>query len=751
MSFDSNIHKNDLFIEKHVGGNLDDTIDEYKNQQKIINKNTHNYINSLNEDNKNKRDKNIKSQQKEKYNKNYRINNVPTIVNDTNISNPIIYPTKFDPHFEYLNDKNLNPINNQVVLDKTYVNIDSANRTITTTSTINSFITLINNPLLFENNSSIMKILVNNSNKDFIQGDKISLTGFDFYNINYKNMKFYFKNNSKQVVLDINPNFDITIPYYNIMIKIENVTNNGLNYFKNIPLNIINTIAQVTSVNENGDIKLTFNMPITFYTENELDSTMISDCVVTFYSLGNYPLNLINAHYPITEFNLIGNYTILNSSKKYITVKLTNELSITNSINLNGQWINDVFHTGGANIQISKIISIEEGYKDICDYAIRLNKIINNIVSIKMISSEFPDTQKIFNNYTTKNNIKISNNKLYWENALDTNLYSVSIPVGNYDSNDLKTIIELTISKVKRIFINSTNIIPYNDMKFIFDTDSNITSVTSFNNYILPKSLISVTNDGVSNDYIIKINHPQHDLQINDIIIIQNSINYQKISQKYINTEHFVTNILNVDNYEITLTNINLIPDIENTNGGNEIIIKTKNSFRMFFDKSDTCGNQIGFKFSGNVGSITPYSNINNDYIITNQQPYIFDIGKILIVNNKTSNIQKGFDDINLTGFKYFLIQCNDFNVNSNPNNIDYFYKIQIKSKNQNTLFNTYVDAPVIFNPPLKSLSQLSFVFYDPNGNKWNFYNINHSFTLEITNISNYPENTNINTFTSRI
>ncbi len=104
----SSIKKNKLFIEKHTGGNLDDTIEEYNNKKDIINENKTKYSSLLDENKKNEREDDISLYKKEIYEKNYRINNTPTIVNKTlDVSNPTIYPKEYDPYFEYKNDKNL--------------------------------------------------------------------------------------------------------------------------------------------------------------------------------------------------------------------------------------------------------------------------------------------------------------------------------------------------------------------------------------------------------------------------------------------------------------------------------------------------------------------------------------------------------------------------------------------------------------------------------------------------------------------
>ena len=758
-----NNNNTELFLETHIGGNQNDNLQQYKNQKQIIQNNNNEYINYLDDNITEKRIREGNSNgnsnkinniygmnltQREKIERNLRINDVPTVVDrNINISNPIIFPKEYDDYFNYLHNKNLNSINNQVVLDKTIINVNSASRNMITTTTPDKYITLLNNPLLFTNNSFVLTVLVNNVDEQFKQGDKISLTNFNFYNINYKNMKFFFKNGSNEVIINIKPNFDNVIPYYNIMIKIENVKNNGLDYFKNIPLNLINNVVQVTAISSDGDIKFKFNIPMNFYTSNDLDDTLISNCSITFYSIGNYPINLINANYPITEYNLIGTHTISNATKAFIQIKLLNEISITDTIAIQGYWKNDIFFTGGNNMQIAKILHINKGYHSVSAYKFPLEQILNNVVSIRMISSEFPDTQKVFNKFVTQNNITVENNKFYWENALDREGYNITIPVGNYTANELKITMEKIISNVKRIFVNSLNIYPYNEMTIDFDTNTNITSITSFNTYILPDCLISVTDNR-----IIKINHPQHNLQQGNKIVILKSISFKKISEKYINTEHVITKILDNDNYEITLININLIEDAGDTHGGKEIHIKTKNSFRLFFNKENTCGHQIGFKYVGFNGSITPFSSIANDYTITNLQPYAFDISKILLINNTTSDIQETSNNINLNGQSYFLMLCNNFNFNTNLNSKNYFYKIQTNNRfNGDVFFNTFVDAPIIFNPPIKSIDNLEFTFINQNGNLWNFYNINHSFTLEITSVSNMPENTNLSTFISRI
>jgi hypothetical protein len=99
----------------------------------------------------------------------------------------------------------------------------------------------------------------------------------------------------------------------------------------------------------------------------------------------------------------------------------------------------------------------------------------------------------------------------------------------------------------------------------------------------------------------------------------------------------------------------------------------------------------------------------------------------------------------------YILLLLNNMNIKKNINGPYYFYKIHLNGPPDTVLFDSFVDSPVFFNPPVRSLSRLDFKFVDPRGNEFNFFNLDHSFTLEITTINNIPENTNINTFLGRI
>jgi hypothetical protein len=747
------------FMESHVGGNLNDTIEEYKNQKKIIDNSTDDYLKLINYYTKEERtqsydDENfIKNKIRDLQSLDARINNIPTVVNDVNISNPTIYPKEYDPYFEYLNNKNLYNINNRVIKNKVYVNIDSSLRNLSDSMVVDKYYMLENNSLVFADKSSTLKILINNANRIFNVDDQITIRGYKYYTINYSNTKFYFKNRSDVVIIDIQPNYTVELPYYDIQIKISNVTYKNTNFYKNIPLNIINQLVSVKLYNDgDGNFKFQFIMPQTFYTDNDDDHFIVSDCSVTYYNVGNLPIGLVNAALPLSEYSMTGYLLVTSVSNDYIIVNLNNEVSLNSNITIpNSQWIGNDFYTGTNKIEIGKITNILKASSSQSSYSINLEKELTNIVSIRMISSEIPNTYK--NIFGVNINLKNGNNLFYWQNYYEDSINSITIPTGYYTYEDLATTMEKLINETPRTLVQYSN--NYNNFSITLNYQTNISTFKSYNIYKLPNCFQSIAQQD-DNSYIITIVHETNNLKVGDMITISGAIDYYYISKNDINTEHQIYNIVNSNIYQILITNINIITNNLSTttntknNGGYGITIKTNNSFRLLFNLPNTVGNIIGFVLVGTSAAITPYCSLNNNYTITNLESYQNDIQKIYILNN--INYSKYGNTYDRNAIKYILLSCNsNLNKNSTPNGIKYFYKILLNNTPNTMMYNTFVDAPLTFISPIKSLSSLNFNFYTPGGSPFIFFNADHSFTLEITCISNYPENLPINTFTSKL
>jgi hypothetical protein len=751
----------------HIGGNNDDNDDDIVKNKKIIQSDENLYENLLDFQNTFKKDKNnsyLKEKWKEFTSQQFRFNSFPTYIDDINISNPLVIPKDYDPFIEYLFNKNLTSLDNQVIKQKTYFNIDSNNRNKKTILNVTNYINLQDNSLVFTNNKNFFRIYFNNKNNEFKQEDFIILRGFGNYTNSYNQFNFIFENKTNIVITELEPNFLFSIPYYDVIIKISNVQNIN-NSFKNISLDLINQKHKLFIIEYQGNLRLAFNIPITFYSDNNYSDILTSNCTINFYNLGNYPINLLNAFTPLDENYLTPYFIINEATDNYIQIKLNNIISINKNIILEGVWNNNNFYTG-KSVQIGKVINYSDGFYNPNSYSIELDKKISNIYSIKIISSEIPNVNKnihsnasSFSNSFNINNVNlfnennIINNKFYWQNILDDNIYSISIPSGSYNYDQLKIVMENTISKIPIINYKKYNLYEFNNMEIIFNESNSISSIILYNLFILPNSFIELRkdNDITVNRYFIKINHPYNNLFIGDTVYITNAIDYYTISAIYINDTngHKVVNVINKDIYEIEILNINEIPDIGDTKGGFSTKIKTRGIFRLFFNYEDTFGDILGFSYVGFQDSITSYSSNKFNYVINNKQPYYIDFNKILTVNKNIPDIINNKIDFDINNNNYIFLLIDGLNINYNPNSIKYTYKFLLTEKND-TLFNTFVNSPLYFNPPLKILDKLNITWVNSFGELIDFYNRNHSFTLEITSINNYPVNTNNNTFVSK-
>ena len=110
--------------------------------------------------------------------------------------------------------------------------------------------------------------------------------------------------------------------------------------------------------------------------------------------------------------------------------------------------------------------------------------------------------------------------------------------------------------------------------------------------------------------------------------------------------------------------------------------------------------------------------------------------------------------NFNILGPDYIFMSLNNMTelnrVNDKNNN--YFYKINMKEKGNNNLnfsqnnklYDTFVNTPILFNEPYDEISKLDIEFFDCNNDKYDFNNEEHSFTLEIITLNIIPEKTNI-------
>ena len=154
------------------------------------------------------------------------------------------------------------------------------------------------------------------------------------------------------------------------------------------------------------------------------------------------------------------------------------------------------------------------------------------------------------------------------------------------------------------------------------------------------------------------------------------------------------------------------------------------NIFRLLFNYNDTFGQLLGFSDVGKNTSITQYN-----HTITNKMFYSPILG--LTLDNTTAGININFNK-NQAFAKILLNGIN--NQLKGTNYGDYM--------GGNIIYNSFVKMKKIYYIPIHEISRLSFEFYTPSGELYDFNGLDHSFTLKITTLENILDNTNINSQT---
>ncbi len=659
----------------------------------------------------------------------------------------------FDPLGEYLYKRGDREFSSITRYTSHYITIDSRFRQKEPIYDKLEYIQLPVNPLQFNKMKKNTLIIKTNNLLKLEVNDKISLSGLaNIYKILKINNNFFTYTNGSEY---IKVNYPHGL-YFNNLEEAKNYKSSDLfielslldfsefsNETGNISINSIFTIQRVHLFNDSDYSNDYFFIKLPKKFNGSYVHNADYSLKLTYLYYFGIPTNNINSQYPINFQNKQGYLIVDKVNDKTIEIKINKNFNIEDT--------NVIF--GGSNICIAKINVIQKGYPMPTEYTLPLDRIYNNIISIKMISSEFPKLNKLVYGCTdilekNDNNI-ITNNKLYWQNLDDNDtIYEISLEQGNYSFEDLIKSIEYKVSKINRIPIINSSYNTKNIIKIDYFKDSNEFKFKSFKEADVPEC-IDISNCIISNtNTVLRITLNNHGLLINDKITIFNAIDTDKILKEDINKEHYVSNIIDNNNFEIILHNINLLGNINTTKGGFNIKIIVENYFRLRFDKNDTLGEFFGFRKLGDVKSITEFKKI-----ISNRDLYLNENidDKLLCIDENNCKVLKSID---LQNENYIMMTCNSLNLENNLINqmITYskikniFSKIQIKNELNildNVVYNSYIQAPMYFHNPIHELKELSFNFYDKFGNKLYYADFEHSFTLEIITIGEIPEKTN--------
>lgn len=645
---------------------------------------------------------------------------------------------------DYIVDKNNKSKNTQKI---TRVNIDSRNRIIDPKNILDNNIFYINNSLSFTKDSPLMIIKCKNHNltnfdKIIIQNVKSNILKIKG-NIQIKSgsqfIKIFYKDHGIE-------SYDIT--YNNIKIEISGIVGNIRNnsYINNIPISILNKIHKLhltTDIDKIGS-KDYFYIKIDLTPSADYDD-VISDVTIIFKNIAGIPLNSINCNYPLNINQLNGYIDIYNIiDANTISVKLDSLAS------------KDLENVGGNGLYIAKILNYEEGYPKPNNYKIFLAKSFQNVKKIKLISSEFPNTEKVI-----KDSPEIrKNNKLYWQNLDDgEKIYEIDLTPGNYTPESLVDEIKEKFEKVKRLSYTDSFIIDdgvnarlekgeFHKVNVSINSFTDVVEIRSYNLSTLFKAISKVNLEYDDKHVRIKVNHVAHNLNAGDDIVIENAVATTFIPATVINTSHIIEAVQDENNYTIKLPLFNESTRDTNTGGGSAIFILIPIKFRLFFDRQDTPGKLLGFRHVGEKNAITPFS-----YIIANNTAYENDFFQDSVGEQITSddNIQVQNNVITLSGEQYILMSCDIFKDNESisSNNIEnLFAKILLSDLPGNILFNQHIQLADTLTKYAPSINSLEFSFYSPDGELFDFNGIEHSFTLEFYEDITFMDSQDISTKT---
>jgi hypothetical protein len=431
----------------------------------------------------------------------------------------------------------------------------------------------------------------------------------------------------------------------------------------------------------------------------------------------------------------------------------------------------------GQYIEIAKIINVIQGYPNPNSYKIFLNTTYTNVSRVELISTIFPNTEKIFKNTPTSK----QNTKLYW-NILGDGIieYSIDILPGNYSPQSLIYEIESQINSVKRndkvyldkitrirtdpVLLDQKSDVNINFPLFYFkDYERNtiiktsiniytdIVSFSAFDRIYLKNAIgnftdpsISPNSSDISSSYFVVFHpfHPYTNLDINKVsIIIDGSTNLANFPASSINGEHLILAIIDQHRYKVSHNRTTVLLNPNDIKTNDNIVITFPIYFRMLFNRPNTMGKELGFNNVGIETSVTPFA-----YKIKNTDYY-----DQFINYNNIKQIEKPHNVLSFSGDSYILITNKLFSNYVNTGAVkDIFALIKLIATPNSLVFDTFIHNPIIFSKVIDSISELEFEFYSPDGELYEFNGLDHSFCLRIYETINIAADTHFSSKTGK-
>jgi len=613
----------------------------------------------------------------------------------------------------------------------TRINIDSRLRNIQPKHILDTNLNNLTNALYFTQNSN--SIIVNHPNHGYSPEDKIILEFATSVQVKIKGGLFFEKGSTFAKINQ--PNHGM-INGKTYTIQISNVSGdlNSGTFLINYPVNMINKTHQVYFTRSSTDQFDPNNYYIQLGIVADAQFTYLYSFNIAYLNIRNIPLNQINADYPISPDRINGFQvidTIINNNFYSFSVNSNADSSTLSGSSINYNSTVPLLTGDGGTIMIIKVNSTISGYPDNNNYQISLQRNFYHVTQIKLINTIFPITQKLINNTP----ITIKNNLFYWQNLEDgSTIYSVSVPSGNYSLNDLQKELTTLINKVVRPNINSSTLVndvyTYNTNYTVINIDQgkNTFSIQFFQRVILSNAIFkdsSVYPDGFSR---ATVTYKNHGLIVGNVITFSNVIGTDGIPSVYLNGNFSIETVIDVNTFLIKLDRFNLDTTIANTNGGTAINLLIPIQSRLLFNVPNTMGNILGFNNVGDSNSVTSYSYVINNY----------DLYEIDVQENSVGVVTQPRQDtriLNVNPNNYILMLADvPFNDQINLFNTSTYAmaKIYLAGEPNNYVYDQFIQLGSAFQEPISTLSTITFSFYRPDNNLYDFNNVEHSFTIEI-------------------
>jgi len=281
---------------------------------------------------------------------------------------------------------------------------------------------------------------------------------------------------------------------------------------------------------------------------------------------------------------------------------------------------------------------------------------------------------------------------------------------------------------------------PYYWLDQILATDPILPVAPNANHNTLSFIEITPTDE---NKTIMRVHQPNHMLNVDDEITISGSESINNVPTDIINTEHVITQIIDDDNYEVEIQTAFPVVSLSTLN---TVIIKYPDIFQMFFNYPDTLGNKLSFNKVDQPNAITPYL-----HTIKNTTPYKIDYDYASLGDDYIQRLRK----LDMTGPNYFYITSPELGIYHNTQPVvNVFAKVRWENdlsfddqccNKDNVIIDSFVPTISVFDNPISVLYELNLAFCHPDGRLVEFNGIDHSFTIEIIEVFNQPDETDIN------